>query len=466
MPTSSSHLYAIPSAFAVDAFLPPTACFSPPDSGLGRRLAEAEAVAFPEAPELFADERTSLMLGMMIDGEIRHVMRLSVPALDGEISMPFLLRDLAASGQGLTEEELQDHYGRRGIALSNTVSVESNVRVGEEGDAVPSADLSYLSVFDVMRRVGAGAVFAHLNDAARGSFRRVDLRAEPVAQRDDLRTPGVELGTFDERYRPVCMPTSPHNVAVIEALSPVVPGTIWSPAPPAWWTDPSQLSPPTGPSSSGPPTVRSVRPRQTSAPDVDLTRVEEVEHQHMGTLDTEPTAAASTVATSLHITIRLGCGHGPTHLAAFDAALREAGVADRNLLRLSSIIPPGATVERTPEPAGCPGRWGDRLYVVMAEARVERPHEEAWAGIAWRQDPATGEGLLVEHHGHSQNQVETDLLSTLESITRGREHRLWGEPEMAVTGVVCEDEPVCALAVACFQDEPWRPGEVIDLRDR
>lgn len=161
----------------------------------------------------------------------------------------------------------------------------------------------------------------------------------------------------------------------------------------------------------------------------------------------------------LHITVRLGQGTGPTHLAAFDAALRMAGVADRNLLCLSSIIPPGATVERTPEARTCPGGWGDRLYVVMAEERVERPHEEAWAGIAWRQDPTNGEGLFVEHHGHSEHQVEADLRSSLDAIAAGRPGRDWGEPQIVLTGMVCEDDPVCALAVACFEADPWSvPG--------
>jgi arginine decarboxylase len=176
--------------------------------------------------------------------------------------------------------------------------------------------------------------------------------------------------------------------------------------------------------------------------------------------------AAAEVLPGLHITVRTGTGSGPTHLAAFDAALRQAGVAVRNLIPLSSIIPPAATVERTPTATTCPGDWGDRLYVVLADSRVERPHEEAWAGIAWRQDPETGEGLFVEHHGHSRHQVETDLLSTIEAITVGRTPRDWADPELAVVGVVCEEEPVCALAVACYDSEPWRVGDAIDLRDR
>lgn len=167
----------------------------------------------------------------------------------------------------------------------------------------------------------------------------------------------------------------------------------------------------------------------------------------------------STPSSGLRITIRLGRGIGPTHLAAFDAALRAAGIADRNLLSLSSIIPPGTVIERTPDATTCPGGWGDRLYVVMAEERVERPHEEAWAGIAWCQEPISGEGLFVEHHGHSEHQVEADLLSSLAAIAAGRPGRDWGSPQIAMTGITCEDDPVCALAVACYQADPWRRDE-------
>lgn len=180
--------------------------------------------------------------------------------------------------------------------------------------------------------------------------------------------------------------------------------------------------------------------------------------------DPAPTAAVAGATPSLTIRIRLGLGRGPTRLAAFDHALREAGVADRNLLVLSSVIPPGAVVDSSGAAADCPGEWGDRLYVVMANERVETHNEEAWAGVAWRQDLDTGQGLFVEHEGHARKQVESDLRSTLESISAARSGRRWGPIEMAVTGITCTDEPVCALAVAIYEHEPWR-GNVIDLRD-
>ncbi len=62
------------------------------------------------------------------------------------------------------------------------------------------------------------------------------------------------------------------------------------------------------------------------------------------------------------IVLARGIGRGPTELAAFDAALRDAGIANYNLLGLSSVIPPGSTIEHgrwvTP-----PEHWGQRLYV-------------------------------------------------------------------------------------------------------
>ncbi len=46
------------------------------------------------------------------------------------------------------------------------------------------------------------------------------------------------------------------------------------------------------------------------------------------------------------IALAAGLGEGPTQLAAFDAALRDAGVANYNRICLSSVIPPGSVIER------------------------------------------------------------------------------------------------------------------------
>ena len=93
------------------------------------------------------------------------------------------------------------------------------------------------------------------------------------------------------------------------------------------------------------------------------------------------------------IQITSGTGLGPTKLAAFDAALTASGTANYNLIRLSSIIPPNSQVEALTGPVSKSlGSWGDRLYVVMADMRVDTPNVEAWAGIGWVQDAKTGAG--------------------------------------------------------------------------
>lgn len=46
----------------------------------------------------------------------------------------------------------------------------------------------------------------------------------------------------------------------------------------------------------------------------------------------------------LEIVVTSGTGEAPSELAAFDAALHQAGVANFNLIRLSSLIPPGSQV--------------------------------------------------------------------------------------------------------------------------
>lgn len=185
----------------------------------------------------------------------------------------------------------------------------------------------------------------------------------------------------------------------------------------------------------------------------------------MKDLLSKPRPQASATTGLRVISVRTGTATGPTALAAFDAALQQAGVADRNLVRLSSIIPAGAVIHDSPGKDGCDGKWGDRLYVVMAEERVERHHEEAWAGIAWCQDTETGAGVFVEHEGHSEHQVALDLETSLSSLIERRPQVSWGQAQQRLVGIVCESEPVCALAVACYTAEPWPGDPVVDVRD-
>ncbi len=161
----------------------------------------------------------------------------------------------------------------------------------------------------------------------------------------------------------------------------------------------------------------------------------------------------------IHITS--GIGTGPTTLAAFDSALNHAGIANYNLIRLSSVIPPNTELElheKQPIPTELmPGEWGDRLYVVMAEQRAERPNEEAWAGIGWVQDPETKKGLFVEHEGTSETTVRRDITQSLEALMATRNVD-FGPIQMVVDGRVCKHTPICAMVVAVYQASDWENG--------
>ena len=153
------------------------------------------------------------------------------------------------------------------------------------------------------------------------------------------------------------------------------------------------------------------------------------------------------------IALATGLGDGPTPLAAFDAALRDAGVANYNLIGLSSVIPPGSAIERrkwvTPRED-----WGRRLYCVVSQMREDRPGHSAHAGIGWVRDAGTGAGLFVELHDARHDPLDAALRATLRSMQAGRGID-FGEPETEIASITCRAQPVCALAIAVYAVAPW-----------
>ncbi|HSX46097.1 MAG TPA: pyruvoyl-dependent arginine decarboxylase [Candidatus Saccharimonadia bacterium] len=157
----------------------------------------------------------------------------------------------------------------------------------------------------------------------------------------------------------------------------------------------------------------------------------------------------------MQIQVSQGVGIGPTELSAFDQALVHAGVANFNLIYLSSVLPPDSEVVVAERPKHPEGDWGDRLYVVMAQKRTSQRNQEVWAGIGWMQDPKTGQGLLVEHEGNSETEVREDINHSLIALSRNRNMQ-FGTPRMHVVGSKCTDLPTCALVVAVFESSTWR----------
>lgn len=165
--------------------------------------------------------------------------------------------------------------------------------------------------------------------------------------------------------------------------------------------------------------------------------------------------------TGLTIEVATGVGRGPTAIAAFDAALREAGVHNYNLIRLSSVVPPASEIKVLGGAAKPPGDWGDRLYVVYAAQQATLPGEEAWAGIGWVQQPGSRKGIFVEHEGPSEQMVRSAISLSLDSLVKGRDNEVFGPERSVIRSAVCDGEPTCALVVAVFESQGW--GPVIDL---
>jgi arginine decarboxylase len=156
---------------------------------------------------------------------------------------------------------------------------------------------------------------------------------------------------------------------------------------------------------------------------------------------------------AMRITVSAGVGTGPTTLAAFDAALMAAGVHDYNLIPLSSVIPPGAVLERRRHEAP-PEDYGRRLYVVLAHGTASDEGAGAAAGLGWVCEPRDGRGLFVEAHGKSEDEVRRTIDETLQAMTAAR-GRDYGPIESEVIGAECTGEPVCALVTAVYASVPW-----------
>lgn len=98
-----------------------------------------------------------------------------------------------------------------------------------------------------------------------------------------------------------------------------------------------------------------------------------------------------------------GVGRHREKLASFELALRDANIAEYNIVRVSSIFPPGCRM--LPMREGVKKlSAGQVLYTVVAESATNEPHRliAASIGVAIPRD-ATHYGYLSEHHSYGQN---------------------------------------------------------------
>ena len=99
-----------------------------------------------------------------------------------------------------------------------------------------------------------------------------------------------------------------------------------------------------------------------------------------------------------------GVGKHREQLTSFELALRAAGIAACNLVRVSSIFPPGCRILSRSEGIRRL-RPGQVTFVVMSEAVTREPHRlvAATVGVAIPRDPKLY-GYLSEHHSFGENE--------------------------------------------------------------
>ena len=155
------------------------------------------------------------------------------------------------------------------------------------------------------------------------------------------------------------------------------------------------------------------------------------------------------------ITIRTASGSGRTTLSAFDHALLNAGVANFNLVLLSSVIPPASTVtlvDGALDPV--PGTHGDRLYCVLATAYALEPDQQVWAGLGWAVDEETGKGLFVEHSAATEADLRRIIDESLGDLIAHRGGG-YGEVRAVTASATSDGRPACALALAAYETTGW-----------
>lgn len=132
-----------------------------------------------------------------------------------------------------------------------------------------------------------------------------------------------------------------------------------------------------------------------------------------------------------------GVGRHREQLQSFEMALRDAGIAEYNLVHVSSIFPPNC--KRVTKEEGkkflAPGQV---IFCVMARNATNEPNRLAVAsiGLAQPADPSQY-GYLSEHHSYGETEEKAgeyaeDLAATMLATTLGLEfdsNAAWDERE-------------------------------------
>lgn len=101
-----------------------------------------------------------------------------------------------------------------------------------------------------------------------------------------------------------------------------------------------------------------------------------------------------------------GVGTHREKLVSFEMALRAAGIAQHNLVRISSIFPPHCQILDRPEGVALL-RPGQVVFCVLSEAATNEPGRRVGASVACAiPNDRSSYGYISEHHAYGQGEKE------------------------------------------------------------
>lgn len=127
-----------------------------------------------------------------------------------------------------------------------------------------------------------------------------------------------------------------------------------------------------------------------------------------------------------------GVGKHRDNLQSFEEALRDAGIASYNLVRVSSIYPPGCKIVSRKKGLAVLSP-GEIVFCVLADARTNEPNRLACAGIGLAV-PADKDrhGYIAEHHGFGMTQrICADYVEDMAAAMLARTQGIDLDPDKA-----------------------------------
>jgi len=119
-----------------------------------------------------------------------------------------------------------------------------------------------------------------------------------------------------------------------------------------------------------------------------------------------------------------GVGKHKEKLASFEAALRDAGIAPFNIVRVSSILPPGAKILSKAKGLQYLSP-GEIVYTIMSECGTNEPHRLIAAAIGIAIPAEKNQyGYLSEYHSYGETEPKAgdkaeDLAAQMLATTLG-----------------------------------------------